>query len=185
MRQPTHRISRAETGLLVIDIQERLLPAIHEKERVLQNALRLVQGAGALKVPVFVTEQYRRGLGPTVPEIAAVTPGFAPVEKLAFSACAAEGLMDGLRAAKVRNVILCGIESHVCVCQTCLDLRAAGFQAVAAADAISSRTAANWEAGLERMRAADAVLVSTEMILFELLESAGAAEFKQVLALVK
>ncbi len=185
MRNPPHRIRRATAALVVVDIQERLLPAIFEKARVLQNALRLVQGAAALQVPVFVTEQYRKGIGPTVPEIAAAVPGFAPTEKLAFSGCGAQGFVEGLRARNGEDVVLCGIEAHVCVCQTCLDLLDRGFRVFVVADAISSRTAENHRLAVERLAAAGAVIVSTEMILFELLERAGTEEFKRILSLVK
>jgi len=169
----------------VVDIQERLLPAIFEKERVVRNNVRLIRGAAILRVPIFATEQYRKGLGATVPEVAAAIPGFAPLEKLAFSACGADGFVAALRRKKVSEVVLCGIEAHVCVTQTCLDLLEKGFRVFVVADAVSSRTAENYRLGVERMRAAGAVIVSTEMVLFELLEEAGTAEFKQILALVR
>jgi nicotinamidase-related amidase len=185
MQQASLRLKRTQAGLVVVDIQDRLLPAIFEKERVLQNTLRLVQGAGILHVPVLATEQYRKGLGPTVPEVASAIPGFAPLEKLAFSACGAAGFIPALRQKKVSQAILCGIEAHVCVSQTCLDLVDQGLRVFVAADAVSSRTSENYLFGLDRMRAAGAVIVCTEMVLFELLEQAGTAEFKQILALVK
>jgi nicotinamidase-related amidase len=185
MQQISHRLTRTQAGLVAVDIQERLLPAVFEKERVLQNTLRLVQGAGILHVPVFATEQYRKGLGATVPEVAAAIPGFAPLEKVAFSACGAAGFIPALKQKKVSQTILCGIEAHVCVSQTCLDLLDEGFRVFVAADAVSSRTPENYRIGLDRMRAAGAVIVSTEMVLFELLGQAGTAEFKQILALVK
>ena len=185
MPNPPHRIRRATAALVVVDIQERLLPAIFEKERVVQNALRLIQGATALQVPILVTEQYRKGIGPTVPEVAAAVPGFAPMEKLAFSACGAGGFVEALKAKDRADIILCGIEAHVCVCQTCLDLVDHGFRVFVVADAISSRTAENHRLAIERMAAAGAVMVSTEMILFELLERAGTEEFKRILSLVK
>jgi nicotinamidase-related amidase len=185
MQKQSHRLTRARAGLVVVDIQERLVPAIFEKERVVQNALRLVQGAAILQVPIFATEQYRKGLGLTVPEVSAAIPGFAPMEKLAFSACGASGFVPALESKQVSDAVLCGIEAHVCVTQTCLDLLDKGFRVFVAADAVSSRTPENYRIGLERMRAAGAVIVSTEMVLFELLGRAGTAEFKQVLTLVK
>lgn len=185
MPKPTHRLARTKAALVVVDIQERLLPAIFEKERVLQNAVRLAKGAAALKVPTLVTEQYRKGIGLTLPELASAIPGFAPIEKMAFSACGATGFLDSLRATGATDVILCGIEAHVCVCQSCLDLLDAGFRVFVVADAISSRTPENRQVALDRMRAAGAVIASTEMVLFELLERAGTDEFKQILPLVK
>ena len=180
-----HRIARAKAGLVVVDIQERFRPVIFEMPRVVQNALRLINGALILRVPVFATEQYRKGLGGTVPEIASAIPDFAPLEKNTFSCCGAPGFVEALRAKGVQDVILCGIEAHVCVCQTCLGLLDAGFRPFVVADAISSRTPENHRLGVERMRDAGAVIVSTEMILFELLERAGTDEFKQMLTLVK
>jgi nicotinamidase-related amidase len=185
VQRETHRLRRAKTGLVVVDIQERLLPAMFEKERVVENTVRLIKGAVILGVPVFVTEQYRKGIGATAPEVAAVIPRFAPVEKLTFSSCGASGFTQALEAKGVRDVILCGIEAHVCVTQTCLDLLDLGFRPFVVADGVSSRTPENLQMGLERMREAGAIIVSTEMILFELLERAGTNEFKPILSLVK
>lgn len=179
------RIARTNAGLVVVDIQERLLPSIFEMERLVQNALRLIKGAAILRLPIFATEQYRKGVGNTVPEIASAIPAFAPMEKTAFSCFGAPGFVEALRAKGVRDVMLCGIEAHVCVLQTCFDLLEDGFHPFVVADAISSRAAENHWLGVARMRDAGAVIVSTEMILFELLQRAGTNEFKQVLALVK
>jgi nicotinamidase-related amidase len=179
------RITRAKAGLVVVDIQERLLPSIVDMDRLVQTALRLIRGAAILRLPIFVTEQYRKGIGATVPEIASAIPGFAPLEKTAFSCFGAPGFVEALRATGVRDVLLCGIEAHVCVLQTCFDLLENGFRPFIVADAISSRTAENHRLGVERMRDSGAVIVSNEMILFELMEHAGTDEFKQVLALVK
>ena len=185
MQRITRRIVRDKAALAVIDIQERLLPVMHEKDRVVRNSVRLIQAAAILNVPILVTEQYRKGVGVTVPEVAAVIPGFAPVEKLAFSCCGADGFVQSLRGKGVSDVILCGIEAHVCVTQTCLDLLDEGFRPFVVTDAVSSRTAENHQLGISRMRDAGAVIVSSEMILFELLGRAGTEEFKQILPLVK
>ena len=185
MQSTTRRIVRERAALAVIDIQERLLPVMHEKDRVVRNSVRLIQAAAILNVPVLVTEQYRKGVGVTVPEVAAVIPGFAPVEKLAFSCCGAGGFVQSLRGKGVSDVSLCGIEAHVCVTQTCLDLLDEGFRPFVVTDAISSRTVENHQSGIARMRDAGAVIVSSEMILFELLGRAGTEEFKQILPLVK
>ena len=185
---PTHsayRLRRSDTALLVLDLQERLLPAIFGKERIVQNNLRLIQGAVLLGIPVFVTEQYRKGLGPTVPEIASALPGFAPWEKMTFSACGAEALVPAIQAGKFSNVLLGGIETHICVSQSCLDLLELGLRVFVVADATSSRTEVNHQIGLGRMQDAGAVLVSTEMALLELLEKAGTPEFKKILELIR
>src|SRR5580765_1078724 len=146
------RIQRAAAGLLVVDIQERLLRAIFENERVGENSHRLIQAAVILNLPVLATEQYRKGLGPTLPALANAIPNFKPLEKVAFSACGAAGCLAQLNGAGISDVILCGIETHVCICQTCLDLLEQGFRVFVAADAVSSRTQENHFLGLERMR---------------------------------
>ena len=181
----SYKLSRAKAGLLVIDFQERLLPAMHAKESCLENALRLIKGGSILSLPVFATEQYRKGLGRTVPQIAALLPGVTPVEKMSFSCCGAEGLISSLKERNIYDVVLCGIETHVCVCQTALDLLDNGFRVFVVADAVASRTPENHRLALERMRDAGVIVVSTEMILFELLGRAGTDEFKQILPLLK
>jgi nicotinamidase-related amidase len=185
MDKQSRRLRRDRTGLVVVDIQERLLPSMWEHERALQNSLRLIRGAAILGVPVLATEQYRKGLGATVPQIAAAVPGFTPLEKLTFSSCGAEGFTEALQAKNIRDVLLCGIETHVCVAQTCLDLLDSDFRVFVVADAVSSRAEQNHYIGLDRMRASGAIIVSTEMVLFELLGRAGSEEFKQILTLVK
>ncbi len=185
MRNKHSRLKRPGAGLLVIDIQERLLPSIRERERLVLNAVRLIRGAAILGLPLFATEQYRKGLGATVAEVAASIRGFKPLEKLTFSACGEPGFQRALEDKGISDVILCGIETHVCVLQTCLDLLEAGLNVMVVGDAVSSRTPENHRLGLERMRSAGAVITSTEMVLFELLERAGTGEFKQILALVK
>src|SRR3954470_1152302 len=115
MSHKLNRLDRAVTGLLVVDIQERLLPQIFEKERLIRESVRLIKGATLLKVPIFVTEQYRKGLGLTTPEIASVIENFAPKEKETFSACGAEGLLQSLKTRKIRHIVLCGMETHICI----------------------------------------------------------------------
>lgn len=181
----TRRIVRSKAALAVIDIQQRLLPAIFEGARVVQNTVRLIKGLRVLGIPVLVTEQYRKGLGATTPAIAAEIEGLAQMEKVAFSACGAAGFNEALKAKKISDVILCGIEAHVCVSQTGLDLLDNGFRVFVVADAVSSRTAENAGIGVKRMRDAGAIIVSTELVLFELLQAAGTEEFKQILTLVK
>jgi nicotinamidase-related amidase len=183
--QTVKRIRREQTCLLVVDVQVKLLSAINKHQKVVENTRRLVAGASLLRVPVLATEQYPKGLGATAPKIAAAIKDFAPMEKLAFSACRAPGFSVALKAKNVPSVIMCGIEAHVCVLQTCLDLLDDGYNVFVVADAVSSRTAENRQLGLERMRAAGATIVSTEMVLFELLEKAGSPEFKQIISLIK
>jgi len=180
-----HRITRAKAGLVVVDIQERLLPGVFERERLVRNALLLIRGAAILRLPVFATEQYPKGVGPTAPELASAIPEFAPMQKVVFSCCGAPGFVGALRAKSVSDVLLCGMEAHVCVMLTCFDLLEAGFCPFVVADAISSRGEQNLRLAIERMREAGAVIVSTEMILLELLGRAGTDEFKAMLPLLK
>src|SRR5229473_1376001 len=143
MRVKTHRLARRSAALVVVDVQERLLPQIFEQERLIENTVRLIKGVTILGLPVLTTEQYRKGLGATASELAAVIPGFAPMEKMAFSACGAKEFKQVLRAKKIRHVLVCGMETHICVTQTCLDLLEDGFKVFVVADAVSSRTAEN------------------------------------------
>jgi len=179
------RLNRAKAGLLVIDIQEKLLPLIFEKDRLVQNCVRLIKAAQILGLPVFVTEQYRKGLGPTDQTVAAAVADFAPIEKVTFSSCGAEGLLPAMNDRGLTNLILCGIEAHVCVLQTCLDLLEENRSVFVVADAISSRDPENRRIALERMRSAGAEIVTVEMALFEMLGRAATDEFKQILALLR
>ena len=185
MQNKIPRLARNAAGLLIIDIQERLLPQIFEKDRLIANSVLLIKAAALLRLPVFATEQYRKGLGVTAPEVASAIAAFAPIEKVTFSACGAPGLLSSFKERNITDVILCGMEAHVCVLQTCLDLLEKGFRVFVAADAISSRTSENARLGVERMRNAGATIATTEMVLFELLERAATDEFKQILALVR
>jgi nicotinamidase-related amidase len=150
------------------------------------NVGLLAEGFGALGRPVIATEQYPKGLGHTVPEIAdRLSEGTATVEKVRFSACGVGDFDSALDALGCRAWLVCGIEAHVCVNQTVLDLLARGHEVHVAADAVSSRTAANRSLGLEKMRAAGAMVTSAEMALFEMLEEAGSPEFKTISRLVR
>jgi nicotinamidase-related amidase len=174
-------LERERTALVVIDVQEAFRPAVGEFEAVARNAAILARGARALGLPVVVTEQYPRGLGATVAELADALEGIPRLEKLVFSAARADGFdLDGREQA-----LVCGIETHVCVNQTVQDLLDAGIEVHVATDAVSSRTAANRRAGLAKMEASGALLTSTEMALFELVGRAGTEEFKTIQALVK
>jgi nicotinamidase-related amidase len=179
------RIRRAAAGIAALDMQERLLPAISNSDAVLTGAARLLRGAAILKLPIVTTEQYTRGLGRTVEAVASLIPGFAPLEKTVFSAFRASGFAAALEKAHVLDVILCGVEAHVCVYQTCLDLVAAGYRVFVVADVVGSRTPENCRIGLDRMRDAGAAIVSVEMALFDLVGEAGTMEFKQILGLLK
>jgi nicotinamidase-related amidase len=174
-------------ALVVVDIQEKLLPPIFEKERLLRNSQLLIRLAKILGIPVLMTTQYVKGLGPIVPEIASLAPEVRPLDKMEFGCfnnqafCGAVKALPGDR----NTVLLCGMESHICVTQTALGALNSGYLVHVASDAVSSRTEWNWNIGLERMRAAGALISSTEMMIYELLRSSGGPAFKEMLQYLK
>jgi nicotinamidase-related amidase len=173
--------------LIVVDIQEKLLPPIWEKERLVRNAQLLIRLAGILKIPALVTTQYNKGLGNTVPEVASLLPDTPTVDKLMFSCFGSDVFCSLLKRlpGQRTTVLLCGMETHICVMQTALGALREGYLVHVASDAVASRTELNWRIGLERMRAAGAILSSTEMIIYELLRSSGAPAFKELLPYLK
>jgi nicotinamidase-related amidase len=179
------RIGRDHTVALVIDIQERLFPVMAGKEELLSNCLKLVKGLQFLGIPLIVTQQYSKGLGATIPEISSVIPDFSFIEKRDFSCCGEPAVLSRLGELGAKKIIICGIESHVCVLQTALDLKEAGFTPVVVMDAVSSRFPANLELAKERFRYESIMMTSTESLLFELTGSSSAPEFKAISSLVK
>ena len=178
-------LSKDNALLVNVDIQERLVPAMKVKDKVIANTLHLIEAAKLLNIPLLVTEQYPKGLGRTVKEIADVLPEYAPIEKITFSCCGEQAFLDAVAAAGRTHVILAGMETHVCVLQTCIDLLRSGYHVHAAADAICSRTKENYRLALEFMRDAGAVITCTESILFQLLEKAGSEEFRTISKRIK
>ncbi len=176
-------MSRQDTGLLVIDVQERLLPSIHEYQRVTWNIRRLLDGARILGVPRMATEQYPKGLGGTVAELADRVE--IDDEKLMFSCRDCEGVARRLAGQNVQRVLMCGIETHVCVQQSVLDFLAMGFDVWLAVDACGSRNRLDHDVALRRMESAGANLTTTEAALFEWCEVAATPEFKRISALVR
>lgn len=175
-------LAKEDTALLIVDIQERLAAAMKEKiaEAVVKNCLHLVELAKMLNIPVAVTEQYPKGLGPTVKEIRDALPVSHPIEKLAFSCCGEPKFLDAVTELGKKTVLLAGMETHICVLQTCVDLVRAGFTVHLVRDAVCSRTKENWETGVMFMRDAGAVVTCTETALFQLLKVAGTEEFKAI-----
>lgn len=174
-------------ALLVIDIQEKLLPPIFQKEQLVRNSQLLIRLAGIVKMPTIMSTQYAKGLGHTVPEIASLLPGTQAIDKHMFSCFGSDVFCSTLkRLPGNRNtVLLCGMESHICVTQTALAALREGYLVHVASDAVSSRTEWNWKIGLQRMRDAGAVLSSTEMMVYELLRSSGEPAFKELLPYLK
>jgi nicotinamidase-related amidase len=178
---PARVLDRDRAALVVVDVQEGFRPAVRDFERVAANSAALIQGARVLGVPIVATEQYPKGLGRTVPEVAEHLGDTEPIEKVCFSAAAANGFELGGRD----QALVCGIESHVCVSQTAHDLLDRGLEVHVARDAVTSRSEENKELGLHKMEGSGAVLTSVETALFELLGAAGSEEFKAVQRLIK
>jgi len=176
-----------QCALVVIDIQEKLLPPIFQKEQLVRNAQLLIRAAGILKIPALVSTQYAKGLGGTVPEIASLLAGTEPVDKTLFSCFASDAFCSLLkRLPGSRNtLLLCGMESHICVTQTALGALREGYLVHVASDAVSSRTEWNWKIGLDRMHGAGAVISSTEMMIYELMRSSSSPAFKELLPHLK
>lgn len=179
------RITKEHTVGLVIDIQEKLLPHISGYEALLKNVGILLQGFKALEIPVLVTEQYKKGLGETASPIQEVIGDFNPMEKMTFSCCDDPRFIVKLNNTAKKYVIVCGIESHVCVLQTTVDLLEAGFQPVVVEDCISSRRSSDKLIAVERMRQEGAIITTYESILFELARVSGTDTFKAISKLVK
>jgi nicotinamidase-related amidase len=176
-----------QCALIVVDIQEKLLPPIFQKEELVRNAKLLIRAAGVLKIPSIMSTQYAKGLGKTVPEIASLLPESEAIDKDQFSCFGSEVFCTLLkRLPGNRNtLLLCGMESHICVTQTALAALREGYLVHVASDAVSSRTEWNWKTGLERMRAAGAVISSTEMMIYELMRSSASPAFKEMLPYFK
>lgn len=179
------RILKDKAILVVIDFQERIFPAIHENEKLMRNVPLLIEGMKALGVPVIVTEQYVRGLGPTIPAIAEKIEGTGRIEKSSFSCCDEPGFMMELASSGRDQVIITGIESHVCVLQTAIDLQHAGYHTTVVEDCVSSRKPNDKLIALDRMRREGITLTTYEAILFELLRYSGGETFKIISRIVK
>ena len=173
------------TVLLLIDIQGKLAHLMHEKERLFDNLQKLIKGIQALGLPILWVEQYPDGLGPTIPEIASLLPDNKPIRKMSFSSCRNETFLRVLKKQNRRQVLVAGIETHICVYQTAADLVAMGYEVQVVTDAVSSRTVENKQVGLQKMRTAGALMTSVETALFELLRVAGGDVFKQIVRIVK
>ena len=179
------RITKENTTALFIDFQERLFPAMNEKETLLKNTKMLVEGLTLLGIPTVFTQQYTKGLGETIEEIKSLVPGFAAIEKTDFSCFGAKEYTDFLQHHQCRTIILCGIEAHVCVLQTAVDLKEAGYHPIVVTDCITSRTASSKESAVDRFRFENIMTATVESILFELTRSAKDEAFKAISKLVK
>jgi len=176
-----------QCALIVVDIQEKLLPPIFNKDELVKNSGLLLHAANILKMPVVVTTQYAKGLGPVVPEIASLVGNVRSIDKLEFSCFGSNEFRSALKSlpGNRNTVLLCGMEAHICVMQTALGALNEGYLVHVATDAIGSRVRWNWDIAIDRMRAAGGVISTTEMMIYELLRSSGTAQFKQMLPYLK
>jgi nicotinamidase-related amidase len=179
------RVNRIDSAAVVIDVQERLFPLIYENEQLAKNMVILIKGLQILGIPLVVTQQYTKGLGGTVLPIREALGNYRHIEKMAFSCCGDGKFTSELKRLNKKYVIIMGIECHVCVLQTTLDLLQMGYQPVVIDDCVSSRKLNDKLAAIERMRGAGAIISTYESILFELTQVCGTEEFKSIVNLVK
>ena len=172
-------------SLLIIDIQGNLAHSMCEKELLFKNVQKLIKGIQVLGIPILWVEQNPQGLGPTIPEIANILSNIQPISKMSFSSCGNERFVQALKALNRKQVLIAGIEAHVCVYQTAADLVDLGYEVQVVADAVSSRNIENKEIGLQKMRDSGVSLTSVETALFELLKVAEGEQFRDILKIVK
>ena len=168
-----------------MDVQEKIAAVVLQRRRLIENIEKLIRTCRILNVPIFITEQYPQGLGPTESALAEALGSMHPPTKLSFSCCGVHGFVEQLREKTVEQIVVVGIEAHVCVLQTALDLHAQGFQVHVLGDAVSSRHETDHVTALERMRAEGVIVSTVEAAIFELLEKAGTPEFKEVSKLIQ
>jgi hypothetical protein len=179
------RIEKVKAIAVMIDIQERLYPVMSGKEKLLEHVLKLLKGLVELKVTILVTEQYTKGLGNTLPELSSCIPDFLPIEKRSFSCYDSLAFVEALEEVDAPNVILFGIESHVCLLQTAIDLKTAGYLPIVVADCTTSRRESDWQFALERFRYEGIPITSYESILFELTRTSESEHFRSISQIVK
>jgi len=178
-------LSRDNSILVIVDIQEKLVAAMKNGDKVIENCLHLIEAAKLLQIPVILTEQYPKGLGLTVDKIKDAISTYEPIEKITFDCTGAQDFIKKLKALNKTHIILTGMEAHVCVLQTCLSLLKNGYSVHLVSDAVCSRKEEDFLTGREMMRDAGAVITCTEIVLFQLLEKAGTPEFKAISKRIK
>ncbi|MCG7345515.1 hydrolase [Sporosarcina sp. ACRSL] len=177
--------TKDQTVFVLVDVQGKLARIVHDSEGLIDNLRKLISCLRILDVPIIWLEQYPEGLGPTVEEVADQLEGLAPIPKMTFSACKTEAFMNALRSTQRQQILIAGIETHICVYQTAADLKESNFEVQVVEDAVSSRTLANKQLGFEKMKGLGILGTSVEMAIYELLETADAKEFKKVLKIIK
>jgi len=180
-------LEAAQCALIVVDIQEKLLPPIFNKDMLIKNSQLLIRLAKILSIPTLLTTQYSRGLGSVVPDIALLLEDAKTIDKLEFGCFGSNLFRAALKSlpGNRNTLLLCGMEAHICVMQTALGALNDGYLVHVASDAVGSRSEWNWRVGLDRLRAAGAVISSTEMMMYELLRCSGTPQFKELLPHIK
>ena len=178
-------LEKENTGLLIIDVQEKLMPVIEQRQRINENIRKLLLLTKLFRLPVILTEQYPKWLGSTLSEIKESLIDYNPISKMHFNCCDVEAFNQQLNSEDLKNIIVAGVESHICVFQTCLSLVNKGYQVHVPRDAVGSRTDENFRVGLELSNKAGAFITSTESVIYQILKKAGTKEFKQMLKAVK
>ena len=178
-------LDKEHTGLVIVDMQEKLMSVMCRKDRIAGNARKLGHLSRLFSMPVILTEQNPERIGPTLPEIREVLPAYEPINKVDFNCCEVGPFTGRLKSEGLVKIILTGVESHICVFQTCVGLLEKGYIVHVPQDAVDSRTEENWQAGLRLMEKAGAVITSTETVIFQILKKAGTNEFREMLKLIK
>lgn len=179
------KIHKGNTIALMIDIQAKLFPLVDEPERLLKRSSILIEGLRIFGIPLIVTQQYSKGLGETIDDLKSLIKSFSPIDKLSFSCCTEPDVMNRISNEAIENAIIFGIEAHVCVLQTVLDLLDEGYQPIVVEDCVSSREPNDKQIAIARMRHEGAVVTTYESLLFEICERAGTDRFKALSRLIK
>ncbi len=181
-----HLLHRESALLMLIDMQEPFLRHIHEREALIKNTRILIQGMNTLRVPIISTTQYSQEMGDILPEVKEFLTSIAsPFDKMEFSCYRSQAVVSEIQRSGRKQILLAGVETHICVSQTAHDLTAAGYQVHVLSDAVSSRQEPNWRVGLDKMRQGGVLLSSVELALYEMLQDASTPEFKEILKVVK
>ena len=178
-------IDREDLVLIIVDVQEKLIPLVKNREEVVKNIQKLVKFSKIVGIPLLVTEQYPKGLGPTVREVKSLIPNFNPIEKTSFSCFDSSEFREKLKELERKTLAITGVETHICIAQTALEALKHGYTPYVISDAVSARSRLNHVVGIERMHSCGAIISSTEMFMYEVLRDAGTLEFKKCLPFLK
>jgi nicotinamidase-related amidase len=178
-------LSREDSLFVLVDVQGKLAKMVHESDMLIANLKNLIQGLRIMGIPIVWLEQYPEGLGPTNEELAIHLTGLKPIRKISFNACKNPAFIEAIEKIERKQVLLAGIETHICVYQTALGMKSLGNEVQVVVDAVSSRTLLNKKIGLERMKDEGIAVTSVEMAIYELMQTADGEEFKQILQLLK